>query len=71
VFGVEVEGTVVTTIPPVSPSTLPFTGFDGQDGFIFGLVLLAAGGLVLFAASGRRDEEAVAVVETMGGWTNS
>jgi hypothetical protein len=65
----EVLGTTITTVPEVSADTLPFTGFETGDTLRLGLLALLAGGLMLFAVRGRKEEEAAAVTE-MGGWSS-
>lgn len=67
---VVVMGTTVTTIPEVVAETLPFTGFETEDTLKVGLLALIAGGLLLFAARGPKEEEAVAAAASRGGWTN-
>ncbi len=50
----EVFETTVTTIPPVTATTLPFTGFDMARITLFGLALAGTGALVLSTVSSRR-----------------
>lgn len=50
----EVFETTVTTIPPVTATTLPFTGFDIARISLIGLALAATGALVLSTVSSRR-----------------
>lgn len=65
----EVLGTTVTTAPAeVSADTLPFTGFESGDTVKLGLLALLAGALMLFAARGPKEEEAIA--PAMGSWSN-
>ena len=61
VGGIQVTTTTSTTAPPATttPSTLPFTGFDGADPGLLGLAALASGLLLLALARGRREDEGV------------
>lgn len=58
---VEVLQVVVTTttVPPVTASTLPFTGFEAGQTIALGLLALLAGGMFLLVGR-RKDEEPVA-----------
>jgi hypothetical protein len=64
----EVLGTTITTVPEVSAETLPFTGFEAGDTARLGLLAILAGGLMLFAVRGKRDEEVAST--DIGGWSN-
>jgi SdrD B-like domain/Domain of unknown function DUF11 len=57
---VEVLQVVVTTttVPPVTASTLPFTGFEAGQTITLGLMALLAGGMFLLVGR-RKDEEPV------------
>jgi hypothetical protein len=64
----EVLGTTITTVPEVSAETLPFTGFEAGDTARLGLLAILAGGLMLFAVRGKKEEEGAAT--DIGGWSN-
>jgi hypothetical protein len=68
VEGIQIEPTT-TTIEPVTVETLPFTGLDVEDMVLLSMMVLAAGGLLLFAASLRDEEEADAPAAASG-WSN-
>ncbi len=64
----EVLGTTLTTVPEVSAETLPFTGFEAGDTAKLGLLAMLAGGLMLFAVRGKKEDEDAAT--EIGGWSN-
>jgi len=69
VQGIQIEPTTTTTIEPVTVATLPFTGFDVEDTVLLSMMVLAAGALLLFAAS-LRDEEQTEAPASASGWSS-
>jgi hypothetical protein len=51
----EVRGTTVTTVPPVTATTLPFTGGNFADLALIGMALAATGLLLRSLTSSRRE----------------
>jgi uncharacterized repeat protein (TIGR01451 family) len=69
VEGIQIEPTTTTTIEPVTVGTLPFTGFEIEDTILLSIMALAAGALLLFAAS-LREEQTAKPSASVSGWSN-
>ncbi len=64
----EVLGTTITAVGEVAADTLPFTGFEAGGTAKLGLLAMLAGGLMLFAVRGRKEDRGT--VADIGGWSN-